>query len=567
MGRTEEIQEEEEGWPELAEMEIGVHEHEEEEEEIQTESSQQRPGPSQQTEKTESRVDEDRQRREGKAGRKQQADHEKRTDIEKRQENSSKRGEKQNSTKPRNNCEKPPGASEKKRTVLGWTDWRKDRELIGKDRWNLEWFHEVGLEVVEAGQGRGGECQYLSALVMADPEAWGLKDGRIVIKDERVDAVRRNVAEWFERHRKDTFRSGLSLQDIALAEWKGGGKSENEKWRRYLAGVRNGHSGQWGDDCTLMGMSGVLGRPIYALSCGKDRRVRTYDVSAPSTWGDRIEGAPLLLAHVSDFHYCPVKVLEGGEWSFVIAPVEDRKNSKRRKECKFLADERLVLRTTEVESRRREEDPGGTQKGVPTQTFDNGSRRNLRSWNSALQVDTFPPMENQNESSQGNHSVEQRPEILFSSESAEFRGEEEQVVLHIHTASTHIQEKALGDGPRSNFEGSSPGMREGSSSGVREGSSSGVRAGTRRSKEGSGLGRESSFENSCTLVENEACKFENSQVFQGRNHPFDQRPEVPASPKPALLGGEEEKASRGALISRLETENEAARKLEKSQVS
>ena len=103
--------------------------------------------------------------------------------------------------------------------MLGWKEWRKDRELTGGDRWNLEWFREAGLEVVDAGQGRGGECQYLSALVMADPQAWVIEDGQIMVKEERVDALRK-VADWMERHRDAKFLSGLSLQSIALAEWK-----------------------------------------------------------------------------------------------------------------------------------------------------------------------------------------------------------------------------------------------------------------------------------------------------------------------------------------------------------
>ena len=255
VGRTEEIQDEEEGWSGLVE---DMHDDEEDEE-----SLPQKTEIKEDAESAEEGLNERRQRGTVRGARKQQEDQDENVDIEKRQ-NSGRREGKWKSRKDQKKMEKPEGKGNE-RTVLGWKEWRKDRELIGKDRWNLDWFQDAGLEVVEAGQGRGGECQYLSALVMADPAAWDMKDGRIVIKEERVDAVRRAVAEWMEKHSKSTFQSGLSLQSIALAEWKGGGQNRNEKWRRYLAGVRNGHSGQWGDDCTLMALSGVLGRPIYAL--------------------------------------------------------------------------------------------------------------------------------------------------------------------------------------------------------------------------------------------------------------------------------------------------------------
>ena len=96
---------------------------------------------------------------------------------------------------------------------------------------------------MEAGQGRGGECQYLSALVMADLDAWDFKDGRVKVKEESVDALRSVVADWFEKHEKDTFQSGLSLREIALADFKGAGRSEKEKWKRYLCGIRMGTVG------------------------------------------------------------------------------------------------------------------------------------------------------------------------------------------------------------------------------------------------------------------------------------------------------------------------------------
>ena len=524
VGRTEEIQDEEEGWSGLVE---DMHDDEEDEE-----SLPQKTEVKEDAENAEEGLNERRQRGTVRGARKQQEDQDENADIEK-QQNSGRREGKWKSRKDQKKMEKPEGKGNE-RTVLGWKEWRKDRELIGKDRWNLDWFQDAGLEVVEAGQGRGGECQYLSALVMADPAAWDMKDGRIVIKEERVDAVRRAVAEWMEKHSKSTFQSGLSLQSITLAEWKGGGQNRNEKWRRYLAGVRNGHSGQWGDDCTLMALSGVLGRPIYALSCGKDKRVRTYDVSAPFTWGEKIEGAPLLLAHVSDFHYCPVKVMEGGEWGFVLAPEEDRKDPEKRKNCKFLADERLVMHRTEAErgDTNGDVDPGGThqisdvcgeEKEVQKQRFPNHrqhSRSKKKKKRSLSRASTLPPSRPPKEDSgNGNGPAEnertrkleknqvgqgrsypfhQRPELPVSSERAVLGTEEEQPPRGISMSKLEMENE-------------------------------------------------------------KTHKLEKSQVVQGRSYPFHQRPELPASSEVVVLGGEKEQpqSQHEMSMSRLEMEMRA----------
>ncbi len=228
-----------------------------------------------------------------------------------------------------------------------WGQWRSrpNQRWIGKEKWNFDWFRRAGLEVLEAGQGRGGECQYLSALIMAEPEAWEMKSGRVVVNKDRVDALRSAVADWMDEHQNNTFPSGPSLRESALADWKGRGK-RRDRWNRYLAGVRDGMSGQWGDDCTLAAVSAVLGRPVYVLSCGRDKEVRVYDLSVPEGWGSAVEGSPLLLAHTANYHYCPVRVRRGGDWDFVLASVEDsplRSNQGNR----FLADQRLIIREEE----------------------------------------------------------------------------------------------------------------------------------------------------------------------------------------------------------------------------
>jgi hypothetical protein len=99
---------------------------------------------------------------------------------------------------------------------------------------------------------------------------------------------------------------------------------------------------------------------VYILSCGKDKAVRAYDVSAPAKWGEKIEGAPVLLAHVSDYHYCPVRVREDGEWAYVLATAEERNDPHKRQKSTFVADPRLIIQTRgkvaearEFESARR----------------------------------------------------------------------------------------------------------------------------------------------------------------------------------------------------------------------
>ena len=403
----EEIQEEEEEWTGVAAAEEA---QDSEEDEKEPERASDKPAESLQS--TEADCEKDG---------KQQPQHGKHAGNGKQQGNTTKRGRRR-----QRSVKKPHGKADTKKVVPGWAEWKKHRELIGRERWNLEWFLESGLEVVEAGQGRGGECQYLSALVMADPDAWDLTDGRVKVKEESVDALRSAVAVWFEKHEKDTFQSGLSLREIALADFKGAGRSEKEKWKRYLSGIRNGHSGQWGDDCTLMALSGVFGRPVYTLSCGKDRRVRPYDVSAPFTWGDKIEGAPLLLAHVSDFHYCPVKVLEGGEWGFVISPAG--RSPERRKNGKSLADRRLILQILGMDGKERgseNADRGDTpHRDQPALGPPKFAQREIT--NGQLKSDSGLSLDERIEKeqirlgsrlgSQGrNHSFDQRPEISAAS--------------------------------------------------------------------------------------------------------------------------------------------------------
>ena len=347
------------------------------------------------------------------------------------------------------------------------------------------------------------------------PDAWDLTDGRVKVKEESVDALRSAVAVWFEKHEKDTFQSGLLLREIALADFKGAGRSEKEKWKRYLCGIRNGYSGQWGDDCTLMALSGVFGRPVYTLSCGKDRRVRPYDVSAPFTWGDKIEGAPLLLAHVSDFHYCPVKVLEGGEWGFVISPAEERRSPERRKKGKSLADQRLILQILGMDGKERgseNADRGDTpHRDQPALGPPKFAQREIT--NGQLKSDSGLSLDERIEKeqirlgsrlgSQGrNHSFDQRPEM--SAVSAPLDDDE------------RVEKEEIRLGSRLGSQGRNHSFDQRPE--ISAASAPALPCNEPREEE----------------AEVEACGLA-SRVVQGRISLFDQRPEEPDAPQPAVL--------------------------------
>ncbi len=200
----------------------------------------------------------------------------------------------------------------------------------------------------DVGQGRGGECQYLTTLVLNDPKAWSVSKGKVMFQWKKVDVLRKKVAKWLQQNQDHHLPSGISIRMNVVSAMRGE-SSEEKKWRRYLKGVRDHNLGQWGDENTLLALSGVVGRPIYAFSGGIDKEVRMFEAAAPLGADRQVEGTPLLFGHLGENHYTPLRICVGGDWDWVLAPEEIRKNPKRWKSCGAVADPRLIVEQTEVE--------------------------------------------------------------------------------------------------------------------------------------------------------------------------------------------------------------------------
>ena len=76
---------------------------------------------------------------------------------------------------------------------------------------------EEGLEVCDVGQGRGGECQFLSVLFTVDPTSYALQGGKVVWDYRVVGSFRAAVAEWMRRH-EDKWVGGETFRTLALVD-------------------------------------------------------------------------------------------------------------------------------------------------------------------------------------------------------------------------------------------------------------------------------------------------------------------------------------------------------------
>ena len=194
-----------------------------------------------------------------------------------------------------------------------------------------EWLVRQGLEKMDVGQGRGGECQYLSVLATMDPDAWKKVGCRVRWDYSKVDDLREVVADWIIEHQDLQFVEGMSFRELILREarWRG---DEEATWARYLNGVRDGRSGQWGDEATLLALSGVTGRAVIVLTGKGTEKPDIVEYSPPATWeSTSCDGPPIVLLHERDNHFTPVRILEGGEWIWVIERerVDQRMISRR----------------------------------------------------------------------------------------------------------------------------------------------------------------------------------------------------------------------------------------------
>ena len=215
-------------------------------------------------------------------------------------------------------------------TVLGkkgkWEEWRKQTRpegAISELKSTLcQLAKEEGLEVFDAGQGRGGECQYLAILCTVDPTSFTMRGRRFEWNYKVVDRFRAKIAAWLRSH-GDKWIGGETVRSLALMErgrWKEGMsvRAEQFEWEKYLRGVAQARFGQWGDNFTIMAASGVLKRVVVVRSVGPSRTLPLFEIEPPDHLGEgESSGIPLVLGHLCDYHYLPVRVKRDGPWGWV----------------------------------------------------------------------------------------------------------------------------------------------------------------------------------------------------------------------------------------------------------
>ncbi len=192
---------------------------------------------------------------------------------------------------------------------------KRTKELYLREIWEAT-LRSEGLKVMDVGQGRGGECQYLTALVSTDPTAWRWRGAKVQFEWRKVDSLRRRVASWLRRHADYPLPSGITIRENALASMKGDARA-GTKWRGYLQGVRFYRLQQWGDENTLVALSGVLRRPIYSFVGGQDEELRVYESFADSPDLDG-EGTPLLFGNFNNRHFTPLQISRNGGWRGIL---------------------------------------------------------------------------------------------------------------------------------------------------------------------------------------------------------------------------------------------------------
>ena len=134
-----------------------------------------------------------------------------------------------------------------------------------------------------------------------------------------VDRLRKKIADWIENHQDHALFPGHSLREVALSGKKFRKEDEENVWLSYLRGVRSARYKQWGDEITLLAASGVVRRQIITLSGERGKDPFVVEYSPPASWGSKKkEGAPLLFLLEKGFHFTPVKVKEGGDWSWTV---------------------------------------------------------------------------------------------------------------------------------------------------------------------------------------------------------------------------------------------------------
>lgn len=174
--------------------------------------------------------------------------------------------------------------------------------FLGPVEGRLAWAarQQWGRVLVDVGQGRGGECQFLSVLFLVDWER-GVRRAHWWVSWERVDAFRGMLARWLELHQDDCPNPGTgapSLRDLCIMSGK-------VSWAQYLREVGRGG---WGDAFTLLAAAGVLGRAIVPAAISRQcGGVSCEPVVPPACWGTQMSDAePLTVGVVAGWHYFPL---------------------------------------------------------------------------------------------------------------------------------------------------------------------------------------------------------------------------------------------------------------------
>ena len=155
------------------------------------------------------------------------------------------------------------------------------------------------LHPLDLGQGRGGECQFISVLFADNPSSfmWH-QDTGWVANFQIVDAFRLAIRTWLEAHGENL------IGDTPLRMWAlhPQNRSSAAAWPRLLNSIQKGG---WGDTVSLIASAALLRRSIVVISLS--REVGVHEIS-PTTFSETQTplSSPILLYHRSEMHYCPL---------------------------------------------------------------------------------------------------------------------------------------------------------------------------------------------------------------------------------------------------------------------
>ena len=95
----------------------------------------------------------------------------------------------------------------------------------------------------------------------------------------------------------------------------------------YLAGVVHARFQQWGDHFTILAVSGMLKRMVVVRSVGASKTLSMFQIEPPDHVSEgESSGVPLILSHLRDHHYLPVRIQRDGPWGWVVE--QDAPNGK-----------------------------------------------------------------------------------------------------------------------------------------------------------------------------------------------------------------------------------------------